>query len=455
MDFISNQQPQIEKMLAAIGVQSIEELFESIPPALKCHPPMQDDGLSEYEGVCLMEKLAAKNTYPSFENYLGAGAYEHHVPALVGAVCSKSEFLTSYTPYQAEASQGILQIIFEFQSAICAVTGLDVANGSVYDGASACAEALLMALRYNKPRQKLLIAESVNPHYRGVMSQYLRSHHCPIEWIAFDQNYQTMMEKIEEHLDDQTAAILIQSPNFFGVLECVQKVFAKAKEVGALTVLCANPLAYGIYASAGELGADIAVGDCQPFGLPLQFGGPYIGYMACRQELVRQLPGRLVGETVDTQGRRGFVLTLQAREQHIRREKATSNICTNQALAGLASLIAILWYGKQGVPALALTNYQRAVYLRRQLSHVPGIQVNEQAPIFNEFVVQFDQPLSEVQAYFRKRGIEPGLDLGRYFPSLASCLLIAVTEAKSQIQLDHYVSLAKEMEGNRNDANNF
>lgn len=445
MDFISNQQPQIDKMLAAIGVKSIEELFQSIPNNLKVKPLTQDDGLSEYEGLRLMEKLAAKNTYPSFDNYLGAGAYEHHIPALVGAVCSKSEFLTSYTPYQAEASQGMLQIIFEFQSAICALTGLDVANASVYDGASACAEALLMALRQNKPRQKLLIAESIHPHYCGVISQYLRSHEGPIEWIPFNDNLQVSIEEIEQRLDDQVAAILIQSPNFFGLLESVKKISAKAKQVGALTILCANPLAYGLYASASELGADIAIGDCQPFGLPLQFGGPYVGYMACRQELVRQMPGRLVGETVDMQGKRGFVLTLQAREQHIRREKATSNICTNQALAALASLVAILWYGKEGIPALALTNYQRAAYLRNQLGHINGIKVDEQAPIFNEFVVQFDQSIAEVQAHFRAQGIEPGIDLSAYFPHLSSCLLVAVTEAKNQAQLDHYVKVAQEL----------
>lgn len=441
MDFISNQQPQIEAMLAAIGVNSIEELFVDIPKNLKVKPPHHDDGLSEYEGLRLMERLAAKNTYPSFDNYLGAGAYEHHVPALVGAVCSKSEFLTSYTPYQAEASQGMLQIIFEFQSAVCALTGLDVANASVYDGASACAEALLMALRQNKPRQKLLIAESVHPHYRGVISQYLRSHEGPIEWIPFDENLQVMMTNIEQHLDDQTAAVLIQSPNFLGVLEPVKKISGIAKQVGALTILCANPLAYGLYASAAELGVDIAVGDTQPFGLPLQFGGPYVGYMSCKQELVRQLPGRLVGETVDMQGKRGFVLTLQAREQHIRREKATSNICTNQALAALASLVAILWYGKEGIHALALTNYQRAAYLREKLKQISGIKVYDKAPIFNECVVQFDRPIADVQAQFRAQGIEPGLELGQFYPHLASCLLVAVTEVKSLEQLDRYVTV--------------
>lgn len=445
MDFISNKEPQIEEMLKAIGLQSIQDLFESIPSALRVKRPIQEDGLSEYEGLRLMEELAAKNNYPSFENYLGAGAYEHHIPAIVQAICSKSEFLTSYTPYQAEASQGMLQAIFEFQSAICALTGMDAANASVYDGASACAEAILMALRLNKPRQKLVIAESVHPHYRAVVQQYLTSHQCPIDWIPCDARGGLDEKKINQTVDMETAAVLVQSPNFFGVLEPVRAITEKAKQVGALTILCANPLAYGVYASAGELGVDIAVGDCQPFGLSLQFGGPYAGYMACRESSIRQLPGRLVGETVDAHGKRGFVLTLQAREQHIRREKATSNICTNQALAALASLVAILWYGKVGVAALALTNFQRAAYLRQQLSSIRGVDVDVHAPIFNEFVVGFRQPIERVQTHFRQRGIEPGIDLGRYYSFCEGHLLVAVTETKTQAQLDRYVSVAKEL----------
>lgn len=444
MDFISNQTPQIKEMLNTLGIESVEELFESVPVSLELPSPCKDDGLSEYEGLRLMEGLAAKNSYSTFENYLGAGAYEHHIPALVGAVCGKSEFRTSYTPYQAEASQGMLQIIFEFQSAICALTGMDVANASVYDGASASAEAILMALRQNKPRRKLLIAESTHPHYRGVIRQYLSSLPYLIELIPFESNQQISMEKISQVLDEETAAIFIQSPNFFGAIEPVKKICEKAKQAGALTILCANPLAYGIYPSAAELGVDIAVGDCQPFGIPLQFGGPYVGYMACRQELMRQLPGRIVGETVDVHNKRGFVLTLQAREQHIRREKATSNICTNQALAALASLVAILWYGKEGVPALALTNYQRAAYLREQLSRLSGLQVNKKTPVFNEFIVQFERPVHEVQKHFRLQGIEPGLAIGQYFPAFPNALLVTVTETKSQSQLDRYVQVAKQ-----------
>ena len=302
-----------------------------------------------------------------------------------------------------------------------------------------------MALRLNKPRQKLIIAESLHPHYRGVIEQYLSSHPCTIEWIPFEKNLGIDVDKMTQKIDAQTAAVLVQSPNFFGVLEPVKDIAEKARQTGTLTILVANPLAYGIYASAAELRVDIAVGDCQPFGIPLQFGGPYCGYMTCRQELVRQLPGRIVGETVDAKGNRGFVLTLQAREQHIRREKATSNICTNQALAALASLIAIIWYGKDGVPALALTNYQRAAYLRHQLSAIPGVDVNESMPIFNEFTVGFKKPIQEVQNYFRAHGIEPGLDLGRYFPTtLKDHLLIAVTETKSLSQLERYAKVARE-----------
>lgn len=447
MDFVSNQAPQIEEMLAAVGVSSIEALFEAIPHQLRQFSrPDHDDGLSEFEGKRLMESLAAKNTFPSFENYLGAGAYEHHVPALIGPICSKSEFLTSYTPYQAEASQGMLQVIFEFQSAICALTGLDVSNASLYDGASACAEAALMALRSLPQRNKIVIAGTLHPHYRGVIDQYLISHGTEIVTIPFLPNGAIDESLLDTLIDENTAAVLVQYPNFLGVIEPVQTIFGKAKAKGALAIICANPLVYGLFASAAELGADIAVGDCQPFGLPLQFGGPYAGYMACQAALVRQMPGRIVGETRDTEGRRGFVLTMQAREQHIRREKATSNICTNQALAALACLIGVLWVGKQGVRELALTNFQRAKYLKHVLEQLtPIIRPLGEAVTFNEFAVRFTVPMEKVLAHFRANGIEPGLPLGRYFPDLKDCLLIAVTETKSKEQLDRYIAVAKEL----------
>lgn len=445
MDFVSNQEPQIREMLKAIGIDSIDDLFQAIPGNLRLPKPASDDGISEYEGLKLMEALADKNTFPKMESYLGGGAYEHHVPALVPAVCGKSEFLTAYTPYQPEASQGMLQIIFEFQSAVCALTGLEVSNASLYDGASACAEALLMALRHHKDRHKVLIARSLNPSYRAVAEQYLGSLGIRIETIPFLPGGKIDMDAFDSALDSTTAAVLVQYPNFLGVVDNLNDVAAKAKAAGALTVVSADPLVYGLYESAAEIGADIAVGDTQPFGLPLQYGGPYAGYMACRQELVRQMPGRIVGETRDGEGRRGFVLTLQAREQHIRREKATSNVCTNQALAALASLVAILWYGKEGIPKLALTNYQRTAYLKSRLETVHNIAILSKAPFFNEFAVKFDHPLQDVYGHFRKNGIEPGIDLGNYYPELKGCILVAVTETKSKQQLDRYVDIAKTM----------
>ncbi len=439
MDFISNKSPQIAAMLSEIGLDGIDDLFSSIPSDLRIRGPETDDGLSEYEGLRLMEELAVKNTFSSYENYLGAGAYEHHVPALVSSITSKSEFLTSYTPYQAEASQGMLQAIFEFQSAICALTGMDVANASVYDGASACAEAILMAFRHHKNRNKVLIGQSLNPRYGAVIKTYLQCLDYNIVTIPFTKDGGVDLDFIRKEADHTTAAILLQNPNYFGVLDDVRASFEIAKKESIICIVCADPIVYGICPSAKELLADIAVGDCQPLGLPLEFGGPYAGYMACRQDLVRQLPGRIAGETVDTHGERGFVLTLQAREQHIRREKATSNICTNQALASLASLVTILWYGKEGMKELAMANYQRAAYLKSRLQKINGILISHGRTTFNEFVAEFKMPLDKVIKHFQKNGIQPGVSLNN------NSLLIAVTEVKSLQQLDRYVKVAQEV----------
>lgn len=441
MDFISNKKQQIEEMLNVIGVASIEELFHAIPTHLLHKRPLEDDGLSEYEGLQHLQALAKRNTFSGLESYLGAGAYEHHVPALVQAVCSKSQFLTSYTPYQAEASQGMLQAIFEYQSIICALTGMDVANASVYDGASACAESILLCLRINKGRQKILVAETLHPHYRGVVDQYLASLSVQVVTVPMGIEGGIDFAFLEKEMDENTACLLIQSPNFLGCMEETSRCTELAKKLGVLSILCANPLSYGLYASAAECGCDIAAGECQPLGLALNFGGPYAGYMACREALMRQMPGRMVGETVDCEGKRAFVLTLQAREQHIRREKATSNICTNQALAALAVLVGTLWYGKKGLPKLALTNFQRAMYLKDQVGSLPGISHFSSLPMFNEFVIRIPKPPSEVLRYFREHGIEPGLYLGDYFPALSHHFLVAVTETKNKEQLDRYCQL--------------
>ena len=423
MDFIPNTDSKLEEMLKIIGN---EDIFSSIPKNLRIKAPTKDDGISEYEGLRLMESLASKNTFPQYDSYLGGGAYEHHIPSIVSSLCQRGEFLTAYTSYQPEASQGMLQAIFEYQSVICALTGMDVSNASLYDGASACAEAVMMALRYTKTRKKILVARSLHPHYRGVVEQYLSNQNVEIITMPWDENWNVSFDNI----DDSVAAVLLASPNFFGVVENVKPIFEKAKNVGAVSIMCANPLSYGIFSSAGELGADIAVGDTQPFGLPLSYGGPYVGYLACRKELMRQMPGRIVGETVDVDGQRGYLITLQAREQHIRRARATSNICTNQALMAVASLITILWYGKEGINKLALTNYQRTAYLRDKME--------SSGDVFNEFVVKFPENTEKV---FKDNNILPGIHLGRFFEELQNHWLVAVTETKNKEQLDRYLEV--------------
>ncbi|MEM1282815.1 MAG: aminomethyl-transferring glycine dehydrogenase subunit GcvPA [Chlamydiota bacterium] len=441
MDFTGNEKPQIEEMLREIGVSSIGELFCDIPDELLVKRPDKDDGLSEFEGIQRMEVLAKKNRTLDVDCYLGGGSYEHHVPALSQAICQKSEFLTAYTPYQAEASQGMLQIIFEFQSMICALTGLDVSNASLYDGASACAEAVLMSLRCQKKKTKLLIAGSLNPHYRAVINQYTMNQDVDIVEIPLTSEGLLDSDFIEENLDENTAGLMVQYPNFLGSIDDIQSLFQKSSALGAMNLLCANPIVYGLYQSAEELGADIAVGECQPLGIPMQYGGPYAGYISCREKYLRQLPGRIVGETVDTKGKRGYVLTLQAREQHIRREKATSNICTNQSLCALSALVSTLWYGPEGLKELALSNYRRAAYLKKSLEMIPGINALSSAPHLNEFVITLVRPIDEVLKYFSEHEIVPGISLERYFPQYGNSLLVAVTETKNKSQIDKYISV--------------
>lgn len=439
MDFVANKEPQIQAMKKELGINDILELYKDIPDSLLIKEEF-NEGISEYEGLKLIETIAAKNTYHHKESYLGFGAYEHQIPAATSALIKKSEFLTSYTPYQAEASQGMLQAIFEYQSMAAALTGLDVSNASVYDGGSALAESALMALRHNK-KDTLIMLESVHPSYRAIVKQYTESLGFKIRTIPFDRKtFKTDLALIKEALGN-ASALIIQSPNAFGRFEETQEAFKEAKAAGALSILSANPIVYGYFSSAKELGADIAAGDLQPLGIPLQYGGPYAGYLTCKEELMRQLPGRIVGKTVDAEGRTGYVLTLQAREQHIRREKATSNICTNQALSSLASLITALWYGPEGLEDLSLMNYQKAAYLKNALEGCTPSGFD----FFNEFPVTFNKPAREVLKIFRESGIEAGIPLDSYYEGLQNTLLVAVTEVKNKEMLDRYAALAKEI----------
>lgn len=410
MEYLSNDH---KELLEALSISSVDVLFSAIPNELKLAPPIVGDGLSEYEVIRYFENIGKKNRFLDYDNYLGAGAYEHHVPAVVQNICTKSEFLTSYTPYQAEISQGVLQALFEFQTVVATLTGLEVACSTLYDGASACAESCLMALRIHPDRKKIVVSKNIHPHYLAVIKLYLQGH--DVELTS------------DTTVDEKVAAVLIQSPNFYGALE----EFPKGEKKGALFIQCGNPLSYALFKSPGERGADIAVGELQPLGMSLQFGGPYAGYMSCKKEFVRQMPGRLVGETVDTKGRRGFVLTLQTREQFIRREKATSNICTSQTNCAIAALVTALWYGKEGLYNLALTNFQKASYLKK------GLGVVTKETTFNEFAVTFPHDAKKVVAHFLKAGIVPGLVIG------PKTLLVAVTETKSKEQLDRYLEVAR------------
>ncbi len=446
MDFVANKEKQIKEMLACIGVNAVDELWKSIPKALEIKAPLEDDGLSEYEGSLAMAELAKENSFADFDNYLGAGAYEHHCPAFISHITGKSEFLTAYTPYQAECSQGMLQIIFEFQSAICALSGLDIANASLYDGASAVAEASLMALRKAKTRNSIICFDSLHPHYREVVEQYLCGNHFQLKVLKTESDGRISNAILKKELNDDVAGVILQEPNFFGNFdENSKELFQLTKECGALSILVSDLLSFGLFNSAKELGANISVGDCQSFGLALNYGGPYVGYIACQADLARQMPGRIVGMTTDRHGNDGFVLTLQAREQHIRREKATSNICSNQALAAFASLLCMLWYGKRGSKELALTNYQRANYLRSELDKIPQVESFSKGPCFNEFVIKVNKSAASVKKAFLEKKIVAGLDLSTLYPHLNKHLLIAVTETKNKKQLDRYVHLMREV----------
>lgn len=445
MDFISNQQPQIDEMLKSMGISSIKELWKNIPESILQPLVESDDGLSEGEGIESLKKIAALNTYGQYESYIGAGSYHHYVPALVKSIISKSGFLTAYTPYQAEASQGLLQTIFEFQTAISRLTGLEIANASLYDGASACAEALLMMYRLKTDRKKLLIASNLHPHYLKVIDQYLKSLDAELVLIPSLDNGNLDLGKALSLIDESVCGLLLAYPNFYGTVEDFTLLINQAKQKEVLVSLCANPLVYGLYQSAGELGVDIAVGDCQPFGIPLQFGGPYAGYMSCKKEYARQIPGRIVGKTVDSDQKEGFVLTLQTREQHIRREKATSNICSNQALFALASLIAMLWYGPQGIYKLALTNYQRTQYLIAGLKKMKGVKICNEGAVFNEFVIETSSDVEPIFKHFRSFGIEPGLALKRFNAKFNRRILINVTEVKDLACLKRYLEVAQKI----------
>lgn len=427
-------------MLAAIGVAATDDLFQDVPANLRLNRPLDlPPALSEPELIKSLQALAKANT--SIEDavcFLGAGAYDHFIPSVIDHIIRRSEFYTAYTQYQPEIAQGYLQALWEFQSLICEITGMAVANASMYDGGTAVAEAAMMACAASG-RSKVITAGTVHPHYRTILANYgLDRGFISSEAGSIDAV--TDRDQLEKMLDDSIAAVIIQSPNFFGSIEDLKELAKLAHVRGAYLIAVVDPISLGLLESPGALGADIVVGEGQGLGLALAYGGPYLGFFATTEKLMRKLPGRIVGQTQDHAGNRGFVLTLQAREQHIRREKATSNICSNQALCALTAAIYLSTVGKQGFHEVASQCVQKANYAYRELQKLNGCEVVFSAPFFKEFVVRLSKPVAEVNKALRAKGIVGGLDLGSYYPGMDNCMLLCVTEKRSKTEIDRLVS---------------
>lgn len=427
------------KMLREVGVRDFADLIKNIPESLRNASIKIPEARSEFEVRTLLEGLGGKNeTIRQFLSFLGGGSYDHFIPAAVSEIIGRHEFYTAYTPYQSEASQGTLQAIFEYQSLITELTGLDVSNASHYDGSTSMAEAALLALRHTD-RTRILVSRAVHPHYREVLRTYLRGSPYSVEEFDFLPQKNFDPESFQSLLTGEVAGAIFQTPNFFGVLEDLEGVSDRLHAAGALLIVVANPLSLGVLKSPGEWGADIAAGDGQPLGLPPQFGGPYLGYFAVTRSLMRQIPGRLCGMTQDADGRRAFCLTIQAREQHIRRERAASNICTNQALCALAACAYMTFLGKEGIREVAEINMDRALYLRQRIHTLQGFSTELGTPIFNEFVVKTDKPFGPIEKRLRKKRIFPGLHLKPFYPKLKNEFLVCATETKTREQLDTFV----------------
>ena len=438
MEYISNTADEQREMLKFIGVSSTEELLKDIPSEIrlnrKYHLPR---ALSEAELKTELLRMSERNAdLIHHASFLGAGAYDHFIPSVVGHLISRSEFYTSYTPYQAEMSQGMLQTIYEFQTMICELTGMEVANASLYDGASAVAEAAIMALRISQ-RKKIVISETVHPHHRAVLKTYLSGTDTEIIEIPWTHGV-TDLNRIDERLYRETAVVIIQSPNFFGCLESVEGLASIAHHHGALLAVSVDPVGLGLLQAPGMVGADMVVGEGQGLGNALSFGGPGLGFFATRKEYIRKMPGRVVGATVDAKGRKGFCLTLQTREQHIKRERATSNICTNEALSALAATVYLSVMGREGLKDVGRLCVQKAHYLKDRLCGLAGFEQAFDQPFFKEFVVRTPLSPSQMNKRFLKEGFIGGLDLGAIDRKLKNHWLLCVTEQRTRKEMDRF-----------------
>jgi glycine dehydrogenase subunit 1 len=439
--YIPNSPDERAEMLRIVGLDSAEDLFSSIPENLRLRGHLDiPAAISEMELLAGFEARAANNTASRRSSFLGAGAYSHYSPTVVDHLIQRSEFFTAYTPYQPEISQGTLQAIFEFQTLVCQLTGMDVANASMYDGSTGLAEAVLMSERITR-RKKVVIASSVHPEYLEVANTYVQHYGIELEQLGYDEQSGQISSDALNALDDQTAALVVQSPNFFGCIEDVKALADRAHAVGALLVVAVTEsVSFGLLRSPGACDADIVIAEGQSFGIPLSFGGPYLGLFATREKYARQIPGRLVGEAFDKQGRRGFVLTLATREQHIRREKATSNICTNEGLIALAGTIYLETMGRRGLQEVAQQCAQKAAYTARRIAELAGFSLPFNAPRFNEFVVRAPVAASELlKRLATEKNITGGLALSRYYKNQPNDFLVCVTETNSRAEIDALV----------------
>lgn len=443
MPYIPHSDDDIKSMLKRIGVDSIETLFDEIPDTLQ-HGRFDGipKGMSEMALLKHAEHLSQKNTQGVC--FIGAGAYEHHIPAAVWDIASRGEFLTAYTPYQAEASQGTLQLLYEYQTMIAELTGLSVANASMYDGATATAEAVLMAVRLNKKSKsnRILVAGTLHPNYRKTIETIVRNQHIEVITLPFDlQSGITPLDALNQYSGEDITAIVMAQPNFFGCLEAVDEMTDWAHQNEVISIACVNPIAMGIInppGNWGEHGVDIACGEGQPLGSPLASGGPYFGFFATQKAHVRQMPGRLIGKTLDADGKEGYTLTLQAREQHIRRGKAKSNICTNQGLLVTAATIHMSLLGECGLQQVAKSCFHNTHELVEKLTAIDGVEQVFSSPYFHEALIRVSQPVSKVLDYLHEQHIEGGYHVGRAYPELENCLLVCATEMRTQTEIQAY-----------------
>lgn len=432
MSYIANTADQQKDMLRACGMASIDDLFADIPASLTPKSFDLPPARSEMEVSGDLRRVASRN-YSYLTCFLGGGIYDHYIPAAVDALASRSEFYTAYTPYQPEISQGTLQAVYEYQTDICRLTGLEVANASLYDGGTAMCEACQMAL-HATGRTRIVMDSGINPVYRTMVYTYTANLSIEFEEVAVVHG-QSDRDRLFAALDESTAAVILQNPNFFGAIDDHSDIVARCHARGILVIQSVYPVSLALLKTPGEIGVDIAIGEGQSLGIPLSFGGPYLGFMATTRRLVRKMPGRLVARTVDREGREAFVLSLQAREQHIRREKATSNICTNEALCALRAHIHLSLLGRQGLRDVAQLCLDKAEYAKRRLDEIEGVEVKRSSPTFNEFTVHLPEPAQDVVGRMIERGIAPGLPLGRFYSDMDDYLLVAVTEKRTRFDI--------------------